>query len=82
VTEKGGGIMSDCELLKGCLFFNDRMPQDSGIGSIYKKKYCLGDNSKCSRYMVADKLGREKVPKNRYPNMLDRAGRIISGEEV
>ena len=33
--------MADCELLKGCLFFNDKMPEDSGMGSIYKKNIVL-----------------------------------------
>ncbi|MDX9800558.1 MAG: hypothetical protein RBT69_04390 [Spirochaetia bacterium] len=70
--------MADCELLKGCLFFNDKMPADSGMGTIYKKKYCLGDNTKCARFMVAKSLGREKVPTNLYPNMYDRANELIA----
>jgi hypothetical protein len=66
-------IMADCELLKGCLFFNDKMPEASGMGAIYKKKYCLGDNAECARFMIAKKLGREKVPVNLYPNMVEKA---------
>ena len=69
--------MADCELLKGCLFFNDKMQMDSGMGVLYKKKYCLADNSECARYIVAKKLGREKVPKSLYPNMLDDAQRLL-----
>lgn len=70
--------MADCELLKGCSFFNDKMSIEKGLGAIYKKNYCQGDSSKCARYMVAKKLGREKVPINLYPNMLDRANEIIT----
>ena len=70
--------MADCKLLEGCLFFNDKMPAESGLGAIYKKKYCQGDNSNCARYMVASKLGREKVPTNLYPNMVDKANALIS----
>jgi len=70
--------MADCELLKGCLFFNDKMSIESGMGAIYKKNYCQSDNSKCARYMVAQQLGREKVPTNLYPNMIDRAKKIIA----
>ena len=70
--------MADCELLKGCLFFNDKMSEVSGMGSIYKKEYCLGDNANCARYMVAEKLGREKVPTTLYPNMFDKANQMIS----
>ena len=29
--------MADCELLKGCLFFNDKMKADEGVGKIFKK---------------------------------------------
>lgn len=70
--------MADCELLKGCLFFNDKMKEDSGMGAIYKNKYCLGDNSECARYMVASTLGREKVPITLYPNMVEKANAIIA----
>lgn len=70
--------MVDCELLAGCLFFNDEMPMESGLGTIYKQKYCQGSNEECARYMVFKELGREKVPTNLYPNMTDRARKIIS----
>ncbi len=70
--------MADCECLKGCPFFNDKMPDDSGMGAIFKKKYCLGDFNKCARYMVFKALGKPKVPTNLYPNMHDRAKDIIA----
>ena len=69
--------MPDCELLKGCLFFNDKMPLEVGMGKIFKEKYCQGDNSICARYMVAKSVGREKVPQNLYPNMKDKANEIM-----
>ncbi len=69
--------MADCELFKGCIFFNDKMPIEKGIGSLYKKNFCQGDNSSCARYMVAEKLSREKVPRDLYPNMQERANEII-----
>lgn len=71
--------MAECELLKGCPFFNDKMDPEKGTGAMYKNKYCLGDNSNCARYMVFKKLGREKVPANLYPNMHDRARKILAG---
>ncbi len=70
--------MADCELLKGCLFFNDKMPAETGLGALYKKNFCQGDNSKCARFVVAKALGREKVPTDLYPNMLERANEIIA----
>ena len=70
--------MAECELLAGCLFFNDKMPMDSGTGALYKQRYCEGDSSNCARFVVAKELGREKVPVNLYPNMFDRAREIIA----
>jgi hypothetical protein len=29
--------MADCECLPGCLFFNDKMADSTGLGKIYKK---------------------------------------------
>jgi hypothetical protein len=72
--------MADCEVLAGCLFFSDKMKDTEGLGAIYKKKYCLGDNSKCARYMVFKKLGRPAVPVNLHPNMIDQANKILSGK--
>jgi hypothetical protein len=71
--------MADCELLKGCLFFNDKMPDTVGMGAIYKGNYCLGGGSaNCARFLVAKTIGREYVPTNLYPNMFDRAHEIIA----
>jgi hypothetical protein len=70
--------MAECPLLKGCLFFNDKIPDNSGLGAMYKKKYCLSDNSQCARHMIVKSLGREKVPTTLYPNMLDQAQAIIA----
>jgi len=72
--------MSDCECLKGCPFFNDKIKDTEGMGAIYKKKYCLGDNSECARYMVFKKIGKAGVPANLYPNMHDRAKAILAGQ--
>jgi hypothetical protein len=70
--------MPECVNLKGCPFFNDKMSDRDGLGAIYKKKYCLGDNSLCARYMICTKLGKQFVPGDLYPNMYDRAQKIIS----
>lgn len=70
--------MADCELLKGCLFFNGKMSEDSGMGAMYKSKYCLGDNTHCARHMVFRALGKENVPANLFPNMADKANALIS----
>ena len=70
--------MAECEFLNGCPFFNDKMKDTEGLGAMYKKKYCLGDNSECARYMVVTELGKGHVTMNLYPNMVDHARKIIS----
>jgi hypothetical protein len=69
--------MTECECLNGCPFFNDKMKDTSGLGAIYKKKYCRGDYSECARHMIFEKLGKPSVPVDLYPNMHDRAKIIL-----
>jgi hypothetical protein len=71
-------IAMNCPKLKKCPFYNDKMPMESGLGAIYKKKYCMGSNANCARYMVLQALGPEHVPNTLYPSMLDVAQHIIA----
>jgi hypothetical protein len=70
--------MGDCEMLKGCIFFNDKMADYPTTAEFLKKKYCMEDNSECARYIVCKALGRERVPKDLFPNSIDRARALIS----
>lgn len=67
-----------CENLKGCSFYNDKMPVDKGIGQIQKRKYCEGDKALCARYKIASSIGKENVPADLYPIMMERANKIIN----
>jgi hypothetical protein len=67
----------NCEYLAACPFYNDRMPMDHGIGAIFKKKYCLGNQQICARYLVVNEAGKPLVPDVLYPNMLEMAQQII-----
>jgi len=44
--------------------------------NVMKKRYCLGDNSQCARFMVAQRLGRDKVPTDLFPNQYDKAKKL------
>ncbi|NMA54990.1 MAG: hypothetical protein GX952_03525 [Firmicutes bacterium] len=66
-----------CQYLQGCPFYNDKMDIESGLGKLYKNRYCLGNNTKCARYMVCEQLGKEFVPIGLYPNMHEQAEEII-----
>ena len=70
--------MEECELLKGCLFFNDKMDIEAGLGAMFKARYCKGNFQKCARYIVAKAQGRDKVPANLYPNMLEQAQKLAA----
>jgi hypothetical protein len=70
--------MADCELLQGCIFFNDRMAKMPSTTSMMKNKYCLGDNSKCARFTVFQKLGKPQVPTDLSPSDMERADRLIA----
>lgn len=73
--------MAMCENLSKCPFYQGKMSMDSGLGSMYKKRYCEGDRLQCARYMVSSQVGKEFVPTNLYPNMADKAQEIISAHK-
>lgn len=66
-----------CENFEKCPFYNDKMPLDSAIAKVYKAKYCEGEKTKCARYEVSTKIGKEYVPIDLYPNMFERAKSIL-----
>ena len=67
-----------CEKLAKCPFYNDKMDINKGVGAMYKSKYCEGDKTQCARYIVATKLGAEYVTNNLYPNMNDKAEKLLA----
>jgi len=70
--------MATCEKLPKCPFYQGKMSMDSGLGSLYKKRYCEGDKTQCARYMIATTLGPDHVNNNIYPNMIDLANKMIA----
>lgn len=69
--------MGECDLLKGCVFFNGKMNVEGDLGEQYKEYYCRGKYQECARYRVARILGREYVSHTLYPNMEKRAQQLI-----
>jgi hypothetical protein len=72
--------MADCELLAGCLFFNDKMATKPATAEMMKSSYCRGNNSACARFLVFNKLGRPMVPSDLYPDNVERAKLILSSK--
>jgi hypothetical protein len=69
--------MADCELLGGCIFFNDKMANMPQTAEVIKTRYCKGNSQDCSRYTIVQALGRDRVPEDLFPNQVDRAREII-----
>ena len=69
--------MAECECLSACPFFNDKMSDVPATAQMMKNKYCLGDKIQCARYMIFSAIGKEYVPSDMFPNMRDRAEKII-----
>ena len=69
--------MAKCEKLEKCPFYQGKMNMDSGLGAMYRKKYCEGDKTLCARYIVSTQLGAEYVTNNLYPNMNDVANKLL-----
>ncbi len=69
--------MADCECLVGCPFFNDKMANMPSTAEAIKRAYCRTNNLECARYMVFSSLGKEKVPKDLFPQDKDEALMIL-----
>ena len=69
--------METCEKLAKCPFYQGKMDINSGLGQMYKKKYCEGDKTICARYIVATQLGPEFVNNSLYPNMNKVAEKLL-----
>jgi len=67
----------ECPSLKVCPFFNHKMKDMPSAAELLKDRYCRGNYLNCARYMVASKLGKEKVPADLFPGQIDRAKEII-----
>ena len=70
--------MTGCELLSGCLFFNDKMKNMSRVAETMKKLYCLWNFKQCARYRVASVISKKKVPEDLFPSDTIRAKIIIA----
>jgi hypothetical protein len=69
--------MAECQLLAGCIFFNDKMQDKPGTAELMKTRYCRDNFAGCARYMIFEKLGRPKVPPDLFPNQTDKAAKLI-----
>lgn len=69
--------MANCELIEGCIFFNNKMANMPATAELVKQKYCRGEFASCARHMVFKALGRSRVPLDLFPQQADEAREII-----
>lgn len=69
--------MSDCECIEGCPFFNDKIDDMPTLASMYKNKYCKGFFDDCARHIIFEKLGKNFVPVDLFPNEQDKATKVL-----
>lgn len=75
--------MAQCDLISGCIFFNDKMTDMPAISERYKEKYCRNGFQSCARFQIYSEFGRGQVPANLFPNQeadaVDLAIRLRNG---
>ena len=70
--------MAHCPLMSICPFFNDMMGNMPAMSEAMKKKFCQQIFTECARYITCTALGRDKVPKDMFPNEPERAKEMIA----
>jgi hypothetical protein len=68
--------MAECEKTPKCQFYCDAMENMPVTAHVMKDAFCLNDKHACARYVLSTS-GRP-VPPDLFPDMIDRARRIIS----
>ena len=70
--------MPDCDLLSGCIFFNDQMANMPSTSNVFKMMYCNDNFEGCARYTVRRGAGKEAVLDELFPNQIERARQRLS----
>ncbi len=74
--------MPSCDMLQGCIFFNDKMQKYPFAADQMKQHYCVEGAADCARFIVREALGKEGVPGDLFPNDVARAYSIVAGTDA
>jgi hypothetical protein len=69
--------MAQCELVQGCFFtmdFSNNMPSQLAV---IKRTYCNHDFKSCARYIMANMVDLDQVPKDLDPTDIEAAHQLI-----
>lgn len=75
VKSRSVGTESECPMVGGCAFFNDKMSNMPAAAKTFKSNYCKGNFSNCARYIVKQATG--VAHKTLLPNQQNDVERII-----
>ena len=70
--------MGECEFIEGCPFFQDKSVEKPVEVEELKNKYCKNNNLNCALYMIAQAVGKEKMPPDLYPDEKTIAYQVIA----
>ena len=70
-------MTTDCEFLKECMFFNDKLKNMPKASDVMKKMYCKWHYTKCARYKIASTLGKSALPEDMFPGDHGRATEML-----
>ncbi|MFH1677024.1 MAG: hypothetical protein ABIC40_08355 [bacterium] len=71
--------MKKCEYFETCGFFDCNIVyQIPLLAKTMKENFCLGDSSKCARFMVFKVLKCDSVPSSLIPSQIRKAEKIIN----
>lgn len=66
--------MANCEKLEKCPFFHDKLAGMPSVSELMKQEYCLGDKTRCARYLVS--TSGLQTPVDLFPSEYMRAMQI------
>ncbi|MFX1274147.1 MAG: hypothetical protein ACFFAT_03805 [Promethearchaeota archaeon] len=69
--------MVECNNLKKCPFFNDKMVKMPATSVLFKAKYCNSGFKECARFVMANIVGSSEVPQDLFPNQHERVNKLI-----
>ncbi len=70
--------MSDCEFHAGCAFYAGTAKAMPADADTLKQNYCLSNPLHCSRFLVANALGPDRVPDDLMPPQKERAYLLVA----
>ncbi len=60
--------MAHCNLYSSCFFYNELITDMPHATEYMKDQYCHANYTNCTRFLISEKYGMDKVPTYIYPN--------------